>query len=127
MPDIIENRSSKLWIGEHGIIFQDWKPESRIELLDGRETLEAIRTLGQGKPVLLSVDINNVKSATREARAFGAEAEYSRHLKAVAMWTNSRVGRIIGNFFIRFNRPPYPSKIFDTAADAQQWLKALKL
>ncbi len=127
MTDIIENRNSKLWIGEHDIIFQDWKPESRIELLDSRETLEAIRTLGQGKPVLLSVDIKNVKSATREARAFGAEEEYSRHIKAVAMWTNSKIGRIIGNFFIRFNRPPYPSKIFDTAAEAQQWLKSLKL
>ena len=127
MTDIIENRNSKLWIGEHGIIFQDWKPESRIELLDARESLEAIRTLGQGKPVLVSVDIKNVKSVTREARALGAEEEYYRHVKAVALWTNSQIGRVIGNFFIRFNRPPYPSKIFDTAAEAQQWLISLKL
>ena len=126
MTDVIETRTSKFWIGEQGVIFQDYKPESRVELLDARETMEAIRTLGQGKPVLLFSDITNLKSATHQARAFGVEEEFCRLLRAIAMRTNSQIGRVIGNFFIRFNRPPYPSKIFSSAKEALEWITTLK-
>ncbi|MBO6542931.1 MAG: STAS/SEC14 domain-containing protein [Alphaproteobacteria bacterium] len=43
---------------------------------------------------------------------------------AVAIYTPSKVMRLIGHLFMQFQRSPYPQQSFDDEADALAWLRA---
>ena len=45
-----------------------------------------------------------------------------KKLIAQAVLVNSLATRIAGNFYIRFNKPTKPTKIFTNAEDAKSWL-----
>lgn len=57
-----------------------------------------------------------------EARKYGSNPEIQNKLIAQAVLVNSLATRIAGNFYIRFNKPPKPTRIFTNAEDAMSWL-----
>ena len=54
--------------------------------------------------------------STEEANKFNA---------ATAILVNSGVSKILGNFFIRAKKQPYPIKLFTKDTVAIDWLKSL--
>jgi hypothetical protein len=40
------------------------------------------------------------------------------------MLIDSPLGVVIGNFFLKVNRPPYPLRLFRNEREAEQWLRA---
>ena len=42
---------------------------------------------------------------------------------AQAIIVDSPVSRLIGSFFLGLNKPPFPTKLFTSEADAVEWLK----
>lgn len=42
---------------------------------------------------------------------------------AVAIVTQTKVGRVLGNVFIGLQKNSYPTKLFDTKEDARAWLQ----
>lgn len=44
---------------------------------------------------------------------------------AAAMIVNSMANRLMIAFFIQFNKPPYPYRVFDDEDDAVKWLLSL--
>jgi hypothetical protein len=58
-----------------------------------------------------------------DAREYYSSEEAAQVVCACAGITNSLIGRVIGNFFIGFNRPPTPGRIFNSEEDAVKWLK----
>ncbi|HLP14185.1 MAG TPA: hypothetical protein VK177_19800 [Flavobacteriales bacterium] len=65
-------------------------------------------------------------SITSEARATSASKEVNRNAIAKAIVTKSLPQRLIGNLFIKFNKPPAPTKLFSIEKDAIEWLKMMK-
>ena len=59
--------------------------------------------LGQRRPVL--VDLRAVRSQSAEARALFAGPAATAVTVAVALVTSSPLSRVLGNFFLGFNRP----------------------
>lgn len=58
-----------------------------------------------------------------DARRAGASLEYSKHVAALALCSNKLHETIIGNLFLKINKPIVPTKFFDDRAKALQWLK----
>ena len=80
--------------------------------------LEELQPPGQ-KPLLL--DVTGVESISRSARAvFGS----SRAASAVAVFGVSPVDRVIANFLLGGNFPPFPTKYFTRMDEAVSWLEA---
>jgi len=124
---MIETRLCTFEKLENGIIVQRYKGPCRVELDGAKETLAAIIKLGEGTPALVCAEITPVQGASCDARTFGASGEFSQAVKAIGLATQSKMARVVGSFFVMFNRPRYPSKFFDTEPEAQQWLTSLKI
>ena len=60
--------------------------------------------------------------ATEEARVYAAgNTPEGRVAEAVII--RSRSVRLLGNFFLKFNKPGVPTKLFEDYEDAMQWLR----
>ncbi len=59
---------------------------------------------------------------TKDAREVSASAEYTKDVIAAVFVTDLLPYRLLGNFFIKMNKPPIPMKIFSEVAEAQKWL-----
>lgn len=107
---------------EEGILYIELFSGNEIGLEDSISHNEATQKLTNGAwhcafvKALGNVDISS------EARKFGSNPEIQKSLIAQAVLVNSLATRIAGNFYIRFNKPPKPTRIFTNAEDAMSWL-----
>ncbi|MBC7695097.1 MAG: STAS/SEC14 domain-containing protein [Burkholderiales bacterium] len=61
-----------------------------------------------------------------DARRAGASEEYSKHVAALALYSNKSYERIIGSLFLKINTPKVPTKFFDNREEAIAWLRILQ-
>lgn len=118
----LESRSSHLWLDENGILIFVHKTVPAHELKDALENIELIKQLLQGKPRPILADMSAIKSMTREAREEYAKAGEESLVTAIGMVTRSAMGRIVANFFLTFNKPTVPTRLFNNIETAKKWL-----
>lgn len=58
-----------------------------------------------------------------DARRAGASVEYTKHVAALALYSQKLHEKIIGNLFLKINRPLVPTRFFDDRDLAISWLK----
>ena len=66
------------------------------------------------------VDARNVKTASRATRQ---DLAASAQPISVAVLVDSSVSRVLGNVFLGFNKPAYPTQLFTSEDEAVAWLK----
>jgi len=71
-------------------------------------------------------DFRKVKSGTREARQRFSEKDAGIGVKAVAVYINSKVQKIMFNFFNSIYKAPAPTRIFTDKEKALKWLEQYK-
>ena len=121
--EVIETRTAKVWLDEEGICRIISFHDVGINLGDIKEINRAQKRVSGSKKTPVFNDIRGVNSVSREARLFTASADASKVSKAAALLIGSPVSRVIGNFFLGINRPPYPTRLFTSEAEAIKWLK----
>ena len=62
----------------------------------------------------------------KEAREKGTNPEIQKYTKAGAIVQNSLAHRILGNFIIKVQRPPVPTRLFSSVSDALNWFKKMR-
>ena len=121
-PRMIKTRVGWVWLGQDGILRGDSDPDVELTVADVREIETATHSLVGDRPVLVLVDITNVRSMSRDARlAFGKTGRTAPTI-ALALLVRSRLSRVIGNFFLGLNRPKFPTQLFTDEAEAVAWL-----
>jgi hypothetical protein len=60
---------------------------------------------------------------TDEARLYQAREESNPYASAEAYVINSLAQKLIGNFYLKFNKPVRPTKFFHNMEEAAEWLK----
>lgn len=103
----------------------------RVNVLGDTEILEEdvkliaekCKVLGEGKilPVLIIIDKYTLPSA--EARKYIAQVDSNPYAKAEAYVISDLPQKIVGNFFLKFDKPARPTKIFTKEEDALEWLE----
>lgn len=58
-----------------------------------------------------------------DVRRAGASEEYTRHVAALALYSQRLHEKIIGNLFLKINKPLVPTRFFDDREAAIAWLK----
>lgn len=71
--------------------------------------------------VLFEADEN--ADISGDARRAGASDEYTKHVAALALYSTKLHEKIIGNLFLKINRPKVPTQFFDDRDKAIAWLK----
>lgn len=61
-------------------------------------------------------------TSDKEVRDYGADKKAYQYTSATAIVCNTLAHRILGNFFIKIQQPPVPTKMFATEEKAMSWL-----
>jgi hypothetical protein len=120
--NVINISSGKLSLADDGIINQTVFPDTHFTLKDARDAIAAALKLSKGNPCLILVNLTGMRSITREAREYFGEVT-SQKFSAVGLLFKSPVTKVLGNFFLRFNKPKTPVRLFSSEAEALKWLK----
>ena len=123
MATEVVTRTRRYFLGDDGIVRVTVLPGAEETLADAMENVRAGgELLGvQRRPVL--DDSRRIKSVERDARAYYAGPEATRMVSAAAVLIGSPIQRIILNFFVMLNKPPFPVRFFTSEAEAVVWLK----
>jgi hypothetical protein len=101
------------------------KPAEGIDM-DIRDVLEMRKKyleFSGNKPFAVLLDATGSFTVQEDARALLASKQFTEKRKAAALVTPGLANRIVGNFFIRFNKPATPTKLFNDEVSALLWLK----
>jgi hypothetical protein len=111
----------RMWLRPDGIVHVVWAPRTTPLLQDAIATQEAMAKVTGGRRAPLVVDMRDTGPQDRQTRA-----EWARPtglLSAVALIVGSPLSRIMGNLFLRMNKPAFPVQLFDNEESAIAWLK----
>ena len=105
------------------------KPKAGVELTvdDGYEMRKNFLIFSKGNKFAVLTDTSNFFSTTSELRQLLASKEFTDLRFAAAFVTTSMASKILGNFFIRVNKPATPTKLFSDEEAAFAWLNHLAL
>ncbi|QDH81214.1 hypothetical protein FKX85_20135 [Echinicola soli] len=123
--EYIKTRTQEFKLLENGIIVCKVLPNKFLELEDGQENLQAVTTLADGKRAALLVDISMAKGISKECRELFGSEQCAKIQYAVGIVAKSQMANLIGNFFLGFNRPLFPTRLFTECSKAMEWLKTI--
>ena len=122
----IETTVADLWMDTEGLIHIHFKPTTAHGAAEACEVVEAHNELAAGVPCLVLANIQGVTvGANRAARQHYVSPVSAKYKLGMAMLVQSPMQRMLGNIFLRINRPPYPTRIFSHEQEALQWLRGI--
>ncbi len=121
--DKIKTATGTVSFQEEGIVRYQIDQTDEITLQNVKEYLEAVRNLGGGKAFCNLVVMKEFIQVGDEARKYAAGEESNMYTIADAFVINSIALKLVGNFYIRYNKPVRPTRIFNNEEDALVWLR----
>ena len=123
--DKIETNTAIYYI-QDGILIMRTKKDADMNLEAAKEGIAARKKLQGDKKALILVDNRNAWQVSNEAREYAAQKEIDSMNIAMAILADSITTRMIGNFYINFNKPKTPTKMFKSEAKALEWLETFR-
>ena len=120
--EIIDTPTSVYWFDEDGILCSISKKSDPPTLEEVKEQLESFKKILKTEKVCMLIDVTHSSESTREVRDFAAQ-EFPKIVKAIAMVSDSALGKMLANLFFSLKSQPYPTKMFNNEVDAKAWLK----
>lgn len=126
MKSVIEIEKAFIKKINDKIICLEFKDGVDFELEDAEETDKAYYELCEGKPFCSLIDARVYGSISSEARAFFAHDDLVKDIRIAEAFVITSLGiRMLAKFYIQFNRPDNPVKIFSNTKDATNWLEEM--
>lgn len=125
--NFITSSSGKTWLNDDGIIIAVADEQEYHTLEQAKENTAITLTVANGKRRPFLIDMSKVKSMSRDARVYYAGTEPVKAITAVAILTNSNVGKMVANFFIGLTHQHLPTKMFTDINEAINWLQGHQL
>lgn len=120
-PHAVRTRTCLLWYDE--LFYGVFLDGAEVTGDDARENLAVIFDIVKGHRAPVLVDLRFLRSQSAEARAVFAGHEATRVTHALALIIGSPVSRVIGNFYLGFNKPQTPSRLFNSVAEGEAYLR----
>ncbi len=122
----IETSVSTLQLMDNDVLHWTYHLGSVVTIEAAEEEVSAITEYLEThdiEHVRLLIDIRPIKSISRKARALFASREISeRFVIALGLVIKGPVSRMIGNFYLNWNRPFHPTRLFNETRSAAEWL-----
>lgn len=77
-----------------------------------------------GRKIYFLMEAEGELYPTKEARELAASAEHSTHHGAIAICSNKLAYKLLGNLYIRINKPKAPTRFFSVREEAASWLRS---
>lgn len=96
---------------------------AEVDMEQALEAHELMKKLIAGRTCVLLIDLRGSQfNTSAEARDFASTKEGSSTRIADAILLDSLAQALVGNFYIRFNKPRIPTRIFKSEEKAMEWL-----
>jgi microsomal dipeptidase-like Zn-dependent dipeptidase len=118
---VIEWDTSTIWFDENGILYSVSKKVPPQTMEEAIKSVEDFKKITGGKKVCMLADVTNSAETTKEMRDWAA-IELPKLIKAIAMVSQSPLGKMLANLFFRVKKQPYPVKMFTDEEEAKEWL-----
>ena len=99
------------------------KKNSNLQASDVWESRNLSVEYMPGKKFFVLFEGDEGAGVTGDARRAGASEEYTKHVSALALYSNKSYEKIIGSLFLKINKPKVPTEFFDDRDKAIAWLK----
>ena len=120
---LIETRTTKIWLGNDGIVRIVTKPGiMKQSLSDAMENVGALEKVRLEKKRPLFVDIRGAMSTDTEGRKYYSRPELVDYFSACAFIVDSPLSRVIGSLYLGLSKPPFPVRLFKSENEALTWL-----
>lgn len=127
--EVIAFTIGKTWIDANGLCRIEFHKGAKHQMgvPEVHEMAEAVYSVCKGKKYKHLIDSRGVFGPVLP----GAREEVRHNTKlnecrsAAAMLVDNMANRLIISFFIQFNKPPYPYRVYESEAEAIKWLKSL--
>lgn len=113
-----------LYLIHPGIVVSEYKADFELDLDFAKEVNRQIGILTNGKAMPQLFIACPGLSVSKEVREWGVTDSANKYTLTSAVVCNLLSHRIIGNFLIRVQKPPRPTKMFSNFKDAVEWLTA---
>ena len=120
--EIFELPGSTMWIDEFGILNSISKKAPPRNLAATKEIIQKLKSIIKEEKVCMLIDSTNSSPPVKEVRDYLSE-EMPKITKAIALISNSPLGRMVANLFFNIKKQPYPVKMFNNEQEAREWLK----
>jgi|SRR5690554_1035722 len=108
-----------------GIVELHVNPDNTLQPDDIYRIFETIHTrLPEAKTLMVTAGLKATLSP--EARELVSSQEITEQIVADAIVTEHYSHQMSSNFFVRFNQPHRPTKLFKTIEEAKNWLKGFE-
>jgi hypothetical protein len=119
----MDNLGYSIFKRNDNIIQLVFKDGFYCELNDAVKLVEKIKELSDGKKLCLLVIYADDNLFSKETRAFIAKHQYTM---ADALVGSSLAIKLVGNFYLKMNKPVRPTKLFNELESAVEWLNEFK-
>ncbi|MCC3859647.1 hypothetical protein [Pseudemcibacter aquimaris] len=109
-------------VDEQGIVHADFGtiPITAAHIVYCVQKQKEISDLGRW-PVMLTGEVaHNIDG---DVSRIGSTPWVADATSALAIITEKKITRILANFFMKIQKNPYPTKLFDSREEAYEWLK----
>jgi len=127
MKEIIKSSDTskgKVQLYRSGIMHQTYTEGAELSIQDSSCEMEIYMReycRDMRRPIL--VDLNHLKSVSKESRGIYSSQETAKYISAAALLVGNPVSRIMGNFYLGINKTAMPVRMFTSSREAFQWLQ----
>lgn len=107
---------------EDNILHYYIKEDTFITMEDVEDILDVVLSWGQNNQYLHLFEIGINATIDTDVREWAASDKQNSHTIADAIIVRNMAQRIVGNFYMKFNRPVKPTKLFTSVKPAINWL-----
>lgn len=122
--DKIELPASIVSLRADGIIEFYLKSNITLGLEDAKAVVVATEKLGGGKKYPLLITAGNFTLVDTEVRKYASSEEGNIYTIASGIVVNNLAQQLLGNAYIKFNKPPTPTRLFTKEEEAVKWLRS---
>lgn len=113
-----------VYLIEDGILENHVKAMSHIEESDIWAIKKANLSLTNGKPYCILVTAGHLSSISKEAKELTASKDFAQNTIAKAILVDSLGHKIVGNLYVKLNKPYIKTKVFTSRELAIAWLQS---
>jgi len=129
MPDPIITKKSEtdfavVTLGNDRIMRVMFKKKSEVNSNSFRKLFEVFHSMIEGVPyayIYYAEDSSAI--VTDDGRRFAKEEEFSFPKVCNAVIVTNLAHKLIANFYLKFNKPNYPFKVFGKLEEAEKWCR----
>ena len=119
---ITEWPTSTTWFDNSGILCSVYKKGVIRTMADTQKAMEEFKKILNGRKICMLVDVTHTGQVSKEVREYVA-MELPKIVKAIAMVSDSPLGKMLANLFLTLKTQAYPTKVFSNELEAREWLK----